>query len=140
MFGPQTAIGKLQMKILEDKQPHEDGWLPTLLAILVLMILPIAVLVFIAIIDRKGEVPEAEKGQLRRSEMWERFRETEPSEPEQKISEMGRQIMLAFDPPSGYTGPGQKASEMGKLIEEAIDPTVDYAGTVRKRKLSMVEV
>ena len=137
MIGPQNPIGKLQTMI------HEDGllnWLPTLFAILILSMLPIAVVAFITLIDRKGESHEAEKGQLRTSEIWEGIREPKLSEPEQKISEMSRQIRMAFDPPSECAGPGQKASEMGKPIEEFIDSMVNNAGTVKKRKLSMVEV
>ena len=137
MTAQQNPIGKLQTMI------HEDGlqnWLPTLLAIFILSILPIAVIAFITLIDRKGDSLEAEKGQMGRSQMWEDFRETEPSEPEQKNSEMGRQIRIAFDPPSEYTSPGQTASGMVEIAEEAIDPAHDHAGTVRKRKLSMVEV
>lgn len=136
MSGPQNPIGKLQTMIQEDGLAH---WLPTLFAILILSILPIAVVAFITLIDRKGEVQEAEKGQSRRSEIWEGLREPELSEPEQKISEMSRQIRMAFDPPSEYPSPGQKASGIEKIVE-AIDPALKNAGTVRKRKLSMVEV
>ena len=136
MIGPQNSTGKLQNMI------HEDGlqdWLPTLFAILILSILPIAVVAFITLIDRKGEVHEAEKGQLRKSEDWEELPKTQLSEPEQKTSEMGKRILLAFDPTSEYANPGQKASEMETMVEEAIDLEVQGAGTVRKRKLWMVE-
>ena len=137
MVVPQDPIGKLQTMI------HEDGlqaWLPTLFAILILSILPIAVVAFITLIHREGELHEPEKGQLRTSDIWEGIREPELSEPEQKISQMSRQIRMAFDPPSECAGPGQKASEMGKPIEEFIDSMVNNTGTVRRRKLSMVEV
>lgn len=116
-----------------------EDWLPTILTILISSILPIAVVVFIAMINPKGELHEPEKGHLRRSEIWEGLRETEPSEPEKKISEMGKQIRLAFDPPPECAGPGQKAVEMEKLIEVATDPALKHEGTVRKRKLSIAE-